>query len=103
VINGKIKSMKAKHFKKLRALMHVYLVQKTPSLFGSFNDYDPDFNVKNWNGEEVMARNPEEAVKRYKKRHHLYRIYASQTSSQWGHYRAILKEKPFERYTTYWD
>ena len=79
--------------------MKVYLVISSSSLFGSFDWYNPN----RYNGEEVMGRNPEEAVMRFKKRHHKYRISTDQTSEKWAHYRAILKEKPFERYTTYWD
>ena len=86
--------MKAKLFKKLRPQVKWYYVRSSSGLFGSFTG---DFK-----GEEVLARNPREAVSRFLKRYHRHETHESETTYEWAEIRVILKDKPFDRYTTYW-
>ena len=93
--------MKAKHFSKIRNNMETYFVKETIHLFGNFNSWQNTIISSS----EIMARTPEEAVKRYLKRNHIYfhpDKEFNQTTSEWGKWRVTPKNHPFDRFITYW-
>jgi hypothetical protein len=92
--------MRAKYFRKLRKQVRIFLVEKS---WGMFGDFDGRYHS------EVIARNAKEAAWRFMKRHHSLEEFSnldntpSLSSKTFGKLKIVPKEKPFERFSTYWD
>ena len=94
--------MKAKYFKKSRSKVQYYYVSETIHLFGYWNSY-----LNNSGGGlskvEVLATNPHQAVLRYLKRTNQKDFYEhNETSAEWAKFRVIPKDKPYDRFITYY-
>jgi len=95
--------MKAKYFKKLREKIKTYYIIRTPNMFGfNHNNYDLE------SYDEVMARTPKEAVKRYCKRKHWIKDLNNfdetpdETNLTFAKFMVLPKETPYKRFITYW-
>lgn len=99
--------MKAKLISKIKSQMRDYLVLKTHGMFGDFQDYNgKDYPLSFF--EEIKARNPKEAAFRYFKRIHKLNDFSrydqtpEETNETFGKVKVLPKDKPFERFITYW-
>ena len=87
--------------------MQTFLVLRSFGMFGDFTNYKRDL-VSLDAHTEVMARNAQEAAKRYMKRTHALEDLSRwdgnpQTSSSiFAKLRIVPKDKPYQRFVTYW-
>lgn len=103
--------MKAKHIKKIKAKMQRFLVLRSFGQFGDFMYGREPFGeaVPHEDYEEVMARNPKEAAKRYMKRTHAirdlnrYDKVPDESNAMFGVLRILPKDKPYLRFVTFWS
>jgi len=84
--------MKAKYFKKLRNQSQYYYVCWRNWIFFPEESY-----IK------ILARNPEEAAKRFmKRRNDLMSFHGAQTNHSNGQLQVVPVKQNFERFKTYW-
>lgn len=102
--------MKAKHIRKIKSKMIPFLVLRSHGMFGEFAYGREPFctPVPLNHYTEVMARNPKEAAKRFMKRTHCtsdlnrWDRIPEETSSSFGLLKILPKNKPYQRFVTYW-
>jgi len=102
--------MKAKKITKLRKELKTYLVLRSFGMFGDFN-YGTRISGKPVpldHYKEVMARTPKEAAYRYMKRTHALEDFnrwdrkPDETNAMFAKLQILPKDKPYDRFITYW-
>ena len=85
----------ARKIRKIKNKAKFFIVKESYSLFGY-----PYFEK-----EVVLAFNPEQAVNKMLKRRQRFSEMSRvlcKSSSEWGQFNVLPKDKPFERFATYW-
>jgi hypothetical protein len=91
--------MKARHFKKLRKKVKVYLVERSAGMWGNFCDSIPQ--------KQVVGLSYQNAVYRYTKRTHtiqdITNVYSNPTEidSMFGKWKIVPADTPYKRFVKY--
>jgi hypothetical protein len=99
--------MKASVIKKIRNKMQTFIIIRSFGMFGDFSDYNgADYELTY--GNEVMGRTAKEAAERYMKRKGTTEDFsrtdnrAEVSNKMFAKLRIVPKEKPYNRFVTYW-